>query len=189
MKRIYRTSRRNGFLLLFALSLTLVLTSIGAAQTSAFNYQGKLNDNNAPANGNYEMQFKLFDALMTGTQIGATQTNPSVTVTSGIFGVLLDFGANSFTGANRFLEVSVRRNASESFVILAPRTQILTAPYSIRSNSAATADTATNATTATDAPQLGGFPASSYLRLNAGGFSTGGNSPYSNGARDKTPKP
>jgi hypothetical protein len=127
------------------------------AQTSVFLYQGRLNDNNNPANGTYEMQFKLFDALAGGNQIGATQTTAGVTVTNGVFSVSLDFGTNAFPGANRFLEVSVRRNAGEQFIVLAPRTQILTAPYSIRSNTSTTADTSTNAL------NLGGIAASEYV--------------------------
>ena len=45
-----------------------------AAQTTAFSYQGRLNDGGAPANANYEMQFTLFDALAGGNQVGATIT-------------------------------------------------------------------------------------------------------------------
>jgi len=149
----------------------LFLTANVWAQTSVFLYQGRLNDNNNPANGTYEMQFKLFDALAGGSQIGATQTSQGVSVANGVFGVSLDFGANAFTGANRFLEVSVRRNTGEQFVVLAPRTQILTAPYSIRSNSAATADTSTNATTANNALNLGGIAASEYVTTSTVGSS------------------
>lgn len=31
------------------------------AQTTAFNFQGRLNDGANPANGRYDLQFKLFD--------------------------------------------------------------------------------------------------------------------------------
>jgi hypothetical protein len=40
----------------------LIFAAAVGAQTTAFNYQGKLNDGGVAANGNYEMQFKLFDA-------------------------------------------------------------------------------------------------------------------------------
>ena len=37
-------------------------------------------------------------------------------VSSGVFSVTLDFGANAFTGANRFLEISARLSgASDLF--------------------------------------------------------------------------
>jgi hypothetical protein len=43
-------------------------------QTTVFTYQGKLTDAGNPANGNYDLQFKLFDtrALGTGHAAGAT---------------------------------------------------------------------------------------------------------------------
>lgn len=128
------------------------------AQTSAFNYQGRLNDNNVPANGSYEMQFRLYDSLAGGGQVGATQTVANVNVSNGVFTVLIDFGANAFSGANRFLDVSVRRTPGDAFTPLSPRTQVHTAPYSIRSNSAAAADSATTAS------QLGGVAAGQYVQ-------------------------
>ena len=43
-----------------------------SAQTTEFNYQGSLKDGNAPANGNYDFEFLLFDALAGGGQVGGT---------------------------------------------------------------------------------------------------------------------
>ena len=40
------------------------------AQTTAFTYQGRLTTGGNPANGSYDFQFKLFDALSDGAQIG-----------------------------------------------------------------------------------------------------------------------
>ena len=42
------------------------------SQTSAFTFQGRLNDGGTPANGVYDFQFWLFDSLAdgTGTRIG-----------------------------------------------------------------------------------------------------------------------
>src|SRR5215208_6872598 len=73
------------------------------SQTTAFNYQGRLTDAGNPANGSYQVQFKLFDAAAGGTQIGTTISDVAVTVTQGVFSVKLNFGANVFTGDNRFL--------------------------------------------------------------------------------------
>src|SRR5262245_52080823 len=78
------------------------------AQTTAITYQGKLSDNGAPANSTYDLQFKLFDAIAGGAQIGATLTKTTVQVTNGVFTVQLDFGVNAFSGADRFLEIGVR---------------------------------------------------------------------------------
>lgn len=130
------------------------------SQTSAFNYQGKLSDNNAAANGSYQMQFRLFDAAAGGIQIGSSLMDLPVTVTEGIFSVKLDFGSDALSGANRWLEIAVRRNSSEGYTTLSPREQIASAPYSVRTLSAATADTATNA------QNLGGVAASQFVQTN-----------------------
>ena len=135
------------FLILF------VGNSLMFAQTTAFSYQGKLADAGNPANGNYQLEFKLFDALSGGNQIGESVSDVAVTVTNGVFDTALDFGAGAFTGADRFLEIAVRRNAGESYVVLTPREQIRSTPLAIRSKSAETAD---------DAAQLGGMAASEY---------------------------
>src|SRR5881227_3700126 len=57
------------------------------AQTSSFTYQGRLTDGGSAANGNYDLQFALFDSLSGGAQIGATQTINTVLVTNGVFTV------------------------------------------------------------------------------------------------------
>lgn len=132
-------------------------------QATAFNYQGKLTDGGSPANGNYQFQFKLFDALSGGAQIGSTISDISITVVNGVFGVKLDFGANALTGANRWLEISVRRNSSETYITLSPREQIASSPYSVRTLSAASADVATNAL------NLGGIAANEYVTTSSVG--------------------
>ncbi|HEY0460104.1 MAG TPA: hypothetical protein VGC97_13285 [Pyrinomonadaceae bacterium] len=134
----------------------LIFAGTARAQTNAFNYQGKLTDAGAPQ-ATYQMQFKLFDAASGGSQIGSTIDNPSVAVSGGVFSVKLDFGANVFTGADRFLEISVRRSAADSYVTLSPRQQIASSPYSIRTLSAQQADLALNSN------QLGGVAASEYV--------------------------
>ena len=145
--------RRFGFFCL----LLATLTGAALAQTTVFTYQGKLADGATPANGNYEFQFRLYDAqaVGTGTQIGGVVQTVNATVTNGIFTVQLDFGAGSFDGAARFLEISVRRSAEESFVTLAPRQSLTSAPYAIRSRSSETAE---------NALQLGGSAANLYVK-------------------------
>lgn len=137
------------------------------AQTTAFNYQGRLTDGGNPANGPFQMQFKLFDALAGGNQIGATLTDVAITAANGVFGVKLDFGSNALNGANRWLEIAVRRNSGESYTILSPREQIASSPYAVRTLSAAMADTAASATTAataTNALNLGGVAANQFVQ-------------------------
>ena len=110
-----------------------------SAQTTAFSHQGKLNDNGNPANGNYDFEFKLFDAASGGTQQGATAQRLNVAVVSGIFTVSLDFGAAALPGADRFLDVSVRNAGGGAFTPLLPRQPVTSAPYAVRSLNAGTA--------------------------------------------------
>src|SRR4030095_15894718 len=96
-------------LCVFVVLLQLTVTS-AFAQSTTFTYQGKLSDVGSPANGTYDMQFKLFDiaTVGTGTQVGATIVNSSVEVTAGAFTVQLNFGSGAFTGPSRFLEMGTR---------------------------------------------------------------------------------
>ena len=141
-------------LCLMFLAACLPLT--GLAQTTKFTYQGQLTDSGMPQ-ANYQMRFRLFGALVAGSQIGSTIENPAVAVDDGIFSVNLDFGANPFPGADRYLEIAVRRNAGESYTVLSPRQQIASSPYAIRTLSAQSADLAL------DSEKLGGLDASEYV--------------------------
>ncbi len=105
----------------FLWSILLLSANAGFGQTTAFTYQGRLTDSGNPANGNYDLQFKLFDAVMGGTQQGSTMTVSNIAVANGIFTAQLDFGAGVFTGADRFLEISVRPAGNSTFTILSPR--------------------------------------------------------------------
>src|SRR5437879_1366987 len=172
--------------------LLVVVLAMGAsatlAQTTSFIYQGRLTDGGTAANGNYDLQFALWDSLSGGAQVGSTQSVNTVAVSNGVFTVSLDFGANAFTGTSRFLEISARPTGG-SFTLLTPRQQVTSTPYAIRSANASSADTATNATnatnatTATNATQLGGIAASQYvqtsdLRLSDARPPTAGSSNY-----------
>ncbi|MBK8466628.1 MAG: hypothetical protein IPL32_12430 [Chloracidobacterium sp.] len=141
--------------LLSILLCVFIATGI-SAQTTAFSYQGSLKDGASAANGNYDFQFALYDAVSGGNQLGSTLTRNSVAVATGIFSVSLDFGSQ-FPGANRFLEIRVRLTGQPSLTTLTPRQQINSQPYSVKSLGADTATTATNAT------QLGGVAASQYV--------------------------
>jgi hypothetical protein len=139
--------------------LIICLTLVPAeAQQTGFTYQGKLADSGSAANGIYDLQFALFDAAGGNNQIGQTQTISNVPVSGGVFAVTLDFGANAFSGASRFLEISMRPSGAAAFTLLTPRQQITSTPYAVRSLSTGTADAATNA------QQLGGIAANQYVK-------------------------
>jgi hypothetical protein len=145
--------KRLGFAaLLFCI---LVLTSTTQAQTTEFTYQGQLSSSSAMAIGTFDFEFALFDGG--GTQVGPTLTRSGVGVANGIFSVNLDFGS-SFPGATRFLEIRVRPAGGGAYTTLSPRQSVTSAPYSVKSLTAGSADTATNST------QLGGVAASQYVQ-------------------------
>jgi hypothetical protein len=150
-----------------AVNFVLIILVLGifcaphaSAQTTEISYQGSLKDGTAPANGNYDIEFRLFDAVTGGSLIGTEIFLSPVAVTDGVFSVKLDFGANGFPGQDRYLEIAVRRTGVGSLVTLGPRQKIGSAPYAVQSLQAATA---TQALIASNAQALGGVNASQYI--------------------------
>ena len=72
-------------LLVLAFIAALLLSGAIFGQTTEFEYQGSLKDGASAANGNYDFEFALFDALMGGTQIGSTLPRNTVAVAGGFF--------------------------------------------------------------------------------------------------------
>jgi len=154
MSRQHRTPK--GF---FYAASALLLCCAGSvwAQTTAFTYQGQLTDAGNPANGNYDLQFKLFDTptVATGAQQGATLVRNPTAVSAGVFTVTLDFGANPFGGQDRYLEIGVRpAGGANAYTVLAARQPITSSPYAIQT---------------LNAQQLGGLRANRYLTRAANG--------------------
>lgn len=123
------------------------LFALGAAASSAFaqtpigttlTYQGRLDADGLPADGSFDMRFRLYSAPTSGTQVGATVCRDQVVVQDGLFTVSLDFGPQ-FTGDARYLEISVRADdefgncSSGVFTVLGPRQAITPAPYALMS--------------------------------------------------------
>lgn len=161
MKKNYLSSIVSTFLLILIFG-----AATSFAQTTEFSYQGFFTDNNASANGNFDFEFRLFENQNGGIAL-ATNARPAVPVTNGVFNVVLDFGV--FPAANRFLEIGVRPAGGGAFITLAPRSKILSTPFStnaISATSATSATNATNATTANNALQLGGVNASQFVQTN-----------------------
>lgn len=112
-----------------AAALLLCLGCIGSAmaqpspQLPDFTYQGRLQQSGAPANGNFDLAFALFDQPTGGSQVGATVTEADFPVVDGIFDVSLSF-PGAFTGTQLYLQVSVEGTP------LLPRQAVATAPVS-----------------------------------------------------------
>jgi hypothetical protein len=130
--------QKLAFFLLCAPLATSALAVHLAAATTAFTYQGRLTNNGAAANGNYDFQFTLWDALTGGTQQPApplTVSKPAVSVANGVFTVQLDFGGEAaFPGEDRYLEIQVRPTGETVYTTLTPRQPITPNPYSIHTS-------------------------------------------------------
>lgn len=138
--------------------------------TSAFVYQAQLNAGGAPANGAYDLRFRLFTSEAGGTQAGPTLCLNNATITGGLMNAVLDFGA-VFDGRAFYLEVDVRADTGldcadpSGYDTLSPRQPFRAVPqasYSLTAATAGSASTAGVATTATNAGLLNGQAASFY---------------------------
>jgi hypothetical protein len=121
---------RSSLGLILAASL-MAFTRMAFAQGTAITYQGRLNDGSAPASGNYDLRFTLYDALTNGSVVGVATTNSATAISNGLFTVTLDFGAGAFTGPSRWLEIGARTSGGGLFVALNPRQSLSAAPYAI----------------------------------------------------------
>lgn len=106
--------------------VALVFSSVSTANDTTFTYQGVLNQNNNPANGSFNMEFSLWDAVSNGNQVGSTVMLNGVQVVEGNFTVDIDFGGAAFDNSDRWLEVVVNG------VSLDPRNPITRVPYAIQ---------------------------------------------------------
>ena len=129
----------NARMLVAITALFLVCMNMTARGQTAFTYQGQLKQGGSPVGGQCDFEFRLFDTLVGGTQIGPTlrfdgagANPPPVTVVAGLFTVTLDSGVGVFQGDRRFLEIAVRRPArSGTYTTLSPRQPITAAPYAL----------------------------------------------------------
>jgi hypothetical protein len=117
--------------------LMLIVLCAGTvqAQTTAFTYQGRLTDAGSPATGQYDLEFRVFDAAVLGNQLATLQLD-NVQVTGGVFTVRLDYGGITptlFNGAARFIEIGVRPGGSSgAYTTLTPRQEVTSTPYAIQ---------------------------------------------------------
>lgn len=100
---------------------------------TAFTYQGYITDTGSPANGPYNLAFKLYDDASAGTQVGSTVTKNAVAVADGYFTVELDFG-DWFDGTALWLEIEVQGPGDPGFTALTPRQSLHPTPYAINAD-------------------------------------------------------
>ncbi len=120
-----------GVLVLMALS--------GGAFSEPISYQGSLEDEGIPANGEYDLRFRLYDDF--GIQLGSTIDIEDVEIEGGLFSVDIPFTDGVFdVYDNLFLAVHVRDGDSVGgYTEMAPWSSITPAPLAVR---AAKADNA-----------------------------------------------
>jgi len=103
-----------------------------APMGTAFTYQGRLMDDDGPADGVFEFQFELYDLPEDGNQLDGTFALRGVDVIDGYFTVELNFGGSVFDGDARWLQIAVRpTNTTDPFTILTPRQELTPAPYAM----------------------------------------------------------
>ena len=122
------------FLVLFCLCLVPVFLQAQAPQL--LNYQGRLDSSGVPINGTRSMSFSIYSVPTGGTSLW-TETQSNVTVTNGVFSVLLGsvtpFPSTLFAGTgDRYLETSV------GGTVLSPRFRFTSVAYAFRSAAADT---------------------------------------------------
>jgi hypothetical protein len=118
--------------------------AVSAALGTGFTYQGQLKQGGTPISNMCDFQFVLYDAATIGTRVGVTQTTTAVTVTNGLFTVLLngsnEFGSSAFNGSARWLQTNVKCPTTVGvYSSLTPRQALTAAPYALYALSAQSA--------------------------------------------------
>jgi hypothetical protein len=113
VKLVLRLIGRGVLLLLSTVGFQL---STGLAQSTAFSYQGRLDDGANPASGLYDLRFSIYDSAGAGSVVAGPLTNSALVVNNGSFVATVDFGAAAFNGADRWLEIGVRTNGDAGAV-------------------------------------------------------------------------
>ena len=149
-----KVRHKNQLAAMFAISLTL--SAAAQSVPPLINYQGRLTDpSGAPlANGNYSLEFRLWDSP-TGTNLIWGQRQNVAVQANGVFNVILGAPGGSaipgatpavndlafaFTASNRYLGVTVVSTngvALDSPVEIAPRQQFLSVPFALMSQQVA----------------------------------------------------
>lgn len=147
-------TRMGGLLALLVAVTQAPAASARTPEGTSFTYQGRLTESGTPASGSYDLSFVLFDAPTGGAPVGPAVALEDVTVTEGLFTVVLDFGS-VFGGEKRWLELGVRPgSATGPHTVILPRQEVTPSPSAMFSRSAA------------DALGLGGVPASQFVQTN-----------------------
>ena len=133
-----RTKISKILTVLFAVVLCFGPVGLSEPLGTAFTYQGRLIDANNSADGLYDFQFKLFDAVSDGNQLGLDGNIAEVDVIDGYFTAELDFGS-VFDSNAAWLDIGVRPGElgdPNLYTSLSPRQLIAPMPYALYAKTA-----------------------------------------------------
>lgn len=142
--------QQNKRFILPVLTAVLLLVSFLPGHTQAavpyiINFQGKMTnraDGTNVTDGNYGMQFKIYDAATNGNLLWTETwdaTSTQVTVTNGVFnvklGTLASLATVDFTGGTLYLSVNFSANGGTTYDgEMAPRKQLVSSPYAFNAS-------------------------------------------------------
>ncbi len=122
------------------LALLALAPAATHAQGTAFTYQGRLDVGGVPVNGSNDLTFTLYNASSFGATVGTSNVFNDLPVSNGLFTVTLDFGAGTFDGSARWLQIAARPGASTgAYTNLAPRQSVTPTPYAMFAGGASAA--------------------------------------------------
>ena len=109
-------ARSKLILSVIGLALCLGMNAL-YAQGTAFTYQGRLNDGSGPASGSYDFRFQLAPDSLGSNVVGNPISTNALSVRDGFFAVTLDFGAGVFLGSNYWLQLEVKTNGADAYIL------------------------------------------------------------------------
>ena len=89
-------------------------------------YQARVNDNGAPANGLYDVVFRLYDAPVGGNLVAGPVAINDASVNDGLLTVEVDFGLTAFDNSEQWMEIDVDGQT------LSPRQALTRTPYAMQ---------------------------------------------------------
>ena len=123
-----------------AIVAVFIASTTASAQTE-FTYQGTIEVAGVPANGLYDMQFRLSDITTPGG-FHVSDEVLGITVTDGLFSVEIDFGFSDYSsGLVQDIEILVRQSGGGGgYTALSPKQRLTSTPRAILANRASIAE-------------------------------------------------
>ncbi|MFN0012214.1 MAG: hypothetical protein ACKVS8_11295 [Phycisphaerales bacterium] len=123
---------RLSLLIVASLACALALPAAAEPAPQTFTYRALVNDGTAPANGAYDVQARLFNALAGGTQVGSMFQALGVNIANGQLLTPMSFGSPTlYNGQRLWVELSLRAAGSPTYTTLSPRQEMTAVPYAL----------------------------------------------------------